>query len=106
MTAPSEAVAPLEVPRSRAIERPLLVLAALSLFAETTVGLLLPVVPLFAQSLGATPTLLAVMVSLSAIASAGGQLAGGWVSTRVHPRRLVPAGQLAYALSSALSLVT
>ena len=90
----------------RSIDRSLAILAALSLVAETTVGLLLPVLPLYAQSLGATPVLLAAMVSVSAIASAGGQLVGGTLSARIHPRRLVPAGLVAYGLSSVLSLAT
>ena len=67
--------------------------------------MMLPVIPLFAIELGASPIVLGLMVSVSAVASAGGQLIGGFVSDRTGARRLLPAGSVAYGIAN-LATVT
>jgi MFS family permease len=76
-----------------------------SFAAQLILGTMLPVLPLFAQGLGATPVMLGLMVSISAVAAAAGQFVGGSVSDRREPRRLVPAGLLAYGAASAITAV-
>jgi DHA1 family bicyclomycin/chloramphenicol resistance-like MFS transporter len=87
----------------RGLDRSVALLAGLSFGAELIVGTMLPILPLFAVELGATPTMLGLMVSISALASAGGQLIAGFVSDRVGPRRLLPVGMVAYAAATLLT---
>jgi MFS transporter, DHA1 family, multidrug resistance protein len=84
----------------RGLDRALGLVAALSFASELLVAMMLPVIPLFAIELGATPIVLGLMVSISAVAAAGGQLIGGYVSDRSGARRLLPAGSLVYGLTS------
>jgi DHA1 family multidrug resistance protein-like MFS transporter len=88
---------------SRGLDASLGLVAGLSLAAQMIVGSMLPIVPVYAQELGATPTILALMVSISAVATAAGQLLGGFGSGRMGARRLLPVGLMAYG---AATLVT
>src|SRR5262249_55134136 len=69
------------------------------------VGALLPVVPLLALSVGASPRELSLIVSVSAVATAGGLLLGGFATERVGPRRLLPTGFAAYGVAALLTSV-
>ena len=89
----------------RGMDRSLALLAGLALASQLIVAMLLPVLPLYAQELGATPIVLGLMVSISAVASAIGQLVGGAVSDRTGPRRLLPAGLVAYGAASLLTSI-
>jgi MFS family permease len=87
----------------RGLDPALGLLAALSFASQLVVGMMLPVIPLFAIDIGATPLVLGLMVSISAVAAAGGQLVGGIVSDRVGARRLLPVGAAAYGLANLLT---
>jgi MFS family permease len=63
---------------------------------------MLPLLPLYATSLGATPTVLGLLTSSFAILIAVGQLAGGYLVERVAPRRLVSLGIGTYAAANVL----
>ena len=89
----------------RGLDRSLALLAGISFGSQFIVATMLPVLPLFAQGLGATPRMLALMVAISAVASAGGQLVGGFLSDRVGARRLLPAGLVGYGAASLLTSV-
>jgi MFS family permease len=89
----------------RGLDRSLVLLAGLAFAAQLIVGTMLPILPLFALELGATPVMLGLMVSISAVASAGGQFLGGAVSDRMGARRLLPAGFVGYGAASALTAV-
>ena len=84
----------------RGLDRSLGLLVALAFASQLIVAMMLPIIPLFAIELGASPVVLALMVSISAVASAGGQLLGGVVSDRAGARRLLPAGLVAYGLAN------
>jgi MFS transporter, DHA1 family, multidrug resistance protein len=89
----------------RGLDRSLVLLAGLSFAAQLIVGTMLPILPLFALQLGATPVMLGLMVSLSAVTSAAGQFLGGAVSDRLGARRLLPAGLAGYGAASAFTAV-
>jgi MFS family permease len=84
----------------RGLDPALGLVAGISFAAQLILGTMLPVLPVFAQGIGATPTILALMVSVSAVAAALGQVVGGLVADRVGARRLLPAGLLAYGIGS------
>ena len=69
---------------------------------QVGVSIMLPLLPLYATSLGATPTVLGLLTSSFAILIAVGQLAGGYLVERVAPRRLVSIGIVTYAAANVL----
>ncbi len=87
----------------RGLDRAFALLAGLAFAAQLIVAMLLPVLPLYAIELGASPIVLGLMVSTSAVAIAIGQLIGGFVSDRSGARRLLPAGLVAYGAASLLT---
>jgi MFS family permease len=87
----------------RGLDAALGLLAGLSFVGQLIVSSMLPIVPVFAQQLGATPILLAAMVSISAVASAGGQILGGAAAIRIGARRLLPVGFAAYGAATLLT---
>ena len=89
----------------RGLDRSLGLVAGLSFASQFIVAAMLPVLPLFAIQLGASPVELGLIVSVSAVASAGGQLIAGVVSDRTGARRLLPAGLVAYGAASALTAI-
>ena len=89
----------------RGLDRSLALLAGLAFASNLIVAMMLPVLPLFARELGATPRMLAAMVAISALAGAAGQLVGGFVSERVGARRLLPAGLVGYGAASLLTSI-
>lgn len=86
----------------RDIDRPILTLAAISFISQTGVSIMLPLLPIFAIQLGASPRELGLMVSVFAITVTIGQLGSGVLSSRVSPRRQLPLGQAAYAAANFL----
>jgi DHA1 family multidrug resistance protein-like MFS transporter len=83
--------------RARSLDRPIAVLAAMAFITQLGVSVMLPLLPLYAQSLGATPFVLSLLVGGFAIALAGGQLASGFLAGRFASRRLVVTGIGTYA---------
>lgn len=86
----------------RALDRSLAVLAAIALIAQTGIGIMLPLLPLYALQLGAAPAELALLTSVFALTNAAGQLVVGFLAQRIAPRRMIPAGSAFYAAANAL----
>jgi MFS family permease len=77
-------------------------LGAMAFIVQVGVSIMLPLLPLYATSMGATPTVLGLLTSSFAILIAVGQLAGGYLVERVAPRRLVSVGIATYAAANVL----
>jgi DHA1 family multidrug resistance protein-like MFS transporter len=88
---------------TRGLDRSLALLAGLSFASQLIVATMLPILPLLAIEVGAKPVVLGLMVSVSAVAAAGGQAIAGVVSDRAGPRRLLPAGLVGYGAASLLT---
>ena len=86
----------------RDIDRAILTLAAISFISQTGVSIMLPLLPIFAIQLGASPRELGLMVSIFAVTMTVGQLGSGILSRRISPRRQLPLGQAAYAAANFL----
>ena len=84
----------------RELDRALLTLAAISFISQTGVSIMLPLLPIFAIQLGASPRELGLMVSIFAVTVTLGQLGSGVLSRRISPRRQLPLGQVAYAAAN------
>ncbi len=82
---------------ARDLDRPIVVLAAIAFISQVGVSIMLPLLPLFALQLGATPRELGLMVSIFAVTNTVGQLGSGVLSGWLSPRRQLPLGQLSYA---------
>jgi MFS family permease len=74
----------------------------MAFITQVGVSIMLPLLPLYATSLGATPTVLGLLTSSFAVLIAVGQLAGGYLVERVAPRRLVSLGIGTYAAANVL----
>jgi len=74
----------------------------MAFISQVGVSIMLPLLPLYATSLGATPTVLGLLTSSFAILIAVGQLGGGYLVERVAPRRLVSLGIGTYAAANVL----
>lgn len=81
----------------RRLEGPHLVLAAITLVSSLGIGVMLPLMPLYARSLGASPLQLGLLTSGFAVFNSLGQLSAGWLSDRVGARRFIRAGIATYA---------
>jgi MFS family permease len=77
-------------------------LGAMTFITQVGVSIMLPLLPLYATSLGATPAVLGLLTSSFAVLIAVGQLAGGYLVGRVAPRRLVSIGIGTYAAANVL----
>ncbi|MBI2763621.1 MAG: MFS transporter [Chloroflexi bacterium] len=86
----------------RDIDRPILTLAAISFISQVGVSIMLPLLPIFAIQLGASPRELGLMVSIFAVTQTLGQLGSGFISSRISPRRQLPLGQASYAAANFL----
>lgn len=86
----------------RELDRPIIVLAAIAFISSVGVSLMLPLLPLFAIELGATPHELGLMVSVFAVTQTIGQLGSNALLTWVSPRRQLPLGQASYAAANFL----
>jgi MFS family permease len=77
-------------------------LGAMAFITQVGVSIMLPLLPLYATSLGATPPVLGLLTSSFAVLIAVGQLFGGYLVERVAPRRLVSIGIGTYAAANVL----
>jgi predicted MFS family arabinose efflux permease len=86
----------------RDLDRPIAVLALIAFVSQVGVSVMLPLLPLYAQHLGATPDQLGLMVSSFAVTQTIGQLGSGAMLGLVSARRQMPIGQGAYAAANVL----
>lgn len=84
------------------IRGPLAVVAAISFVSSLGIGVMLPLMPLYALSLGASPMELGLMTSVFALANTAGQLVAGLRMDQVGSLPFVRAGTALYAVSNAL----
>lgn len=84
------------------LDRSLALLAAIAFVTQIGVAIMLPLLPLYAVQLGATPIVLGLLTSVFALTNAGGQLLAGFLSDRTGPRRLLPVGLGLYAVANIL----
>ena len=97
MTARPMAAGTRAVMAARALDRPLALLATMAFVTQIGVAVMLPLLPLYATQLGATPFVLGLLTSAHALTSAAGQLVGGFLTERFAARRLVATGIGVYA---------
>jgi MFS transporter, DHA1 family, multidrug resistance protein len=88
--------------RVRALDPALLLLAAMVFIVQVGVAVMLPLLPLYALSLGASPFVLGLLTSIFAVTNAAGQLVTGFLAERIAMRRLLAAGIGSYALANFL----
>jgi len=86
----------------RQLDRPIAVLAAIAFISQVGVSVMLPLLPIYALKLGASPRELGLMVSIFAVTQTIGQLSSGFLSGRLSPRRQMPLGQASYAAANVL----
>jgi DHA1 family multidrug resistance protein-like MFS transporter len=86
----------------RELDRPLALLAGMAFITQVGVAVMLPLLPLYATQLGASPTVLGLLTAAFGITNAIGQLAGGFLAERFPARRLVPTGIGVYAAANVL----
>jgi len=90
----------------RGLSRSLALLAGMAFVTQIGVAVMLPLLPLYATQVGATPFVLGLLTSGHAVAAAVGQLAGGFLTERFAARRLVAAGIGVYAAANILIATT
>lgn len=90
----------------RQIDRPIAVLALIGFISQVGVSIMLPLLPLYAQELGATPAQLGLMISAFAVTVTIGQLGSGLMMGRISARRQIPLGLGGYAIANALIVAT
>jgi DHA1 family multidrug resistance protein-like MFS transporter len=78
------------------------VLAVISFVSSLGISIMLPLLPLYALSLGATPLQLGLMTSGFAVANGVAQFASGFLMDRYGARRFIVAGIGTYAVANAL----
>jgi MFS family permease len=88
------------------IDRSIAILALLSFISQVGVSIMLPLLPLYAVAVGATPAEVGLMVSAFSVTSTIGQLGSGFLSSRISARRQMPLGQAVYATGNFLIATT
>lgn len=88
--------------RLAAVDRALGVLSLAGFVSQVGVSVMLPLLPLYATLLGASPLVLGLLTSGFALLNTVGQLGVGFISDRFGARRMVPAGLGIYAAANAL----
>jgi MFS family permease len=88
------------------IDRSIAILALLSFISQAGVSIMLPLLPLYAVAVGASPAEVGLMVSAFSATSTIGQLGSGFLSTRISARRQMPLGQAVYATGNFLIATT
>ncbi len=83
-------------------DRSLFILAAMTLISSLGIAVMLPLIPLYGISLGASPVQLGLLTSGFALASALGQLAAGFALERLGSRGFIRGGIAVYAGANAL----
>lgn len=85
-----------------ALDAPLLVVAGIAFVSQIGIALMLPLLPLFALSLSATPVQLGLLTSAFAIANTAGQLLAGLAIDRAGARTFIRGGTALYAAANGL----
>jgi MFS family permease len=78
----------------------LAVLAAISFVSSLGISIMLPLLPLYGLSLGATPLQLGLLTSAFAVTNSVGQFAVGFLVDRAGPRRFILGGTALYAAAN------
>src|SRR5437867_11422830 len=93
----------LVIQRLRASGSPALaVLATISFVSSLGISIMLPLLPLYGLSLGATPLQLGLLTSAFAVTNSVGQFAVGFLVDRAGPRRFILGGTALYAPANGL----
>jgi MFS family permease len=74
------------------IDRALLTLALIGFISQVGIGVMLPLLPLYATQLGASPFVLGLLTSSFAVTNAVGQLGVGFLADRFGSRRFITGG--------------
>jgi MFS family permease len=85
-----------------AVDPALGVLALVGFISQVGIGVMLPLLPLYATELGAPPRVLGLLTSSFALTNAVGQLATGFLAERLGSRRMMTGGMGLYATMNAL----
>jgi len=88
--------------RTGAIDPALGLLAFIGFIAQVGIAVMLPLLPLFATELGASPFELGLLTSVFAITNGIGQLGAGFMTDRYGARRLISGGLALYSAMNAL----
>ncbi len=91
---------------ARDVDRSIAVLALMAFISSVGVSVMLPLLPVYALRIGATPAQLGLMVAAFSVTSTLGQLSSGWLAGRIAARRQMPLGQAVYALGNLLMATT
>lgn len=86
----------------RDLRGPLAVLAAMLFVSQLGIGVMLPIIPLYAMALGATPRDLGLLTTAFSLANVGAQLGVGFILDRIDPRVPVRVGIATYAAANVL----
>jgi MFS family permease len=86
----------------RGLSPAIALLGAMAFVSQLGVSIMLPLLPLYAESLGASPVVLGLLTSSFAVFLAIGQVASGYLVGRASPRRLVTGGIAVYAAANVL----
>jgi len=85
-----------------AVDPALALLAFIAFIAQIGIAVMLPLLPLFATELGATPVVLGLLTSAFAVTNGIGQFGAGFLSDRWASRRFLSGGLALYASMNAL----
>lgn len=85
-----------------ALDPALALLAFIAFIAQVGIAVMLPLLPLFATELGATPAVLGLLTSAFAVTNGIGQFGAGLLSDRWASRRFLSGGLALYASMNAL----
>lgn len=88
--------------RLAVLRGPLAIVAAVSFISSLGIGVMLPLIPLYAISLGATPVLLGLMTSVFSLTNTAGQLLAGVYMDRTGSLPFIRVGTALYAGANAL----
>jgi MFS family permease len=88
--------------RLRALDTAVLTLTGINFISSLGIAIMLPLIPLYAISLGATPVQLGLLTSAFALANAASQLGSGLAVDRLGARGLIRGGIAAYASANFL----
>lgn len=88
------------------VDRSIAILALLAFISQVGVAIMLPLLPLYAVEVGATPAQLGLMVGAFSVTSTIGQLSAGVLAGWLSARRQMPIGQVVYAAGNFLIATT
>jgi MFS family permease len=90
------------IARVRSLGPALPVLAVISFVSQLGIAIMLPLLPLYGLSLGASPLQLGLMTSVFAVFNAAAQFGSGFLMDRYGARRFVNVGTAVYAAANGL----